>query len=74
MTCLPRGLCLRLLLARRGIAGILRIGVARDGERLLAHAWIEHDGRPLGEGESIGRFEPLLGNEEADRAASLLSR
>lgn len=75
MRCLPHALCLRRLLARRGIEGILRIGVARDGDRLLAHAWIEHEGRPLGEGEeSVGRFEPLLEAEEADRAASLLSR
>ena len=54
--------------------GVLRIGVARDEGRLLAHAWVEHEGRPLGEGEeSIARFEALLGAEEADRAVSLLS-
>ncbi|HKH43125.1 MAG TPA: lasso peptide biosynthesis B2 protein [Thermoanaerobaculia bacterium] len=74
MRCLARSLCLRRLLARRGIGATLRIGVAREGDRLLAHAWIEWEGRPLGEGESIARFEPLLGAEEADRAASLLSR
>jgi len=75
MRCLPHALCLRRLLARRGIEGVLRIGVAREGDRLLAHAWIEHEGRPLGEvEESIARFAPLLGAEETDRAASLLSR
>lgn len=74
MTCLPRAFCLRCLLARRGVAGILRIGVARDERRLLAHAWIEWDGKPLGEAEeSVARFAPLLGGEEADRAVSLLS-
>ena len=74
MRCLAHSLCLRRLLARRGIEGVLRIGVAREGDRLLAHAWIEWEGKPLGEAkESIGRFEPLLGAEEADRAASHLS-
>lgn len=75
MRCLPHALCLRRLLARRGIEGVLRIGVAREEARLLAHAWIEWEGKPLGEREeSITRFEPLLEVEEADRAASLLSR
>jgi hypothetical protein len=74
MRCLARSLCLRRLLAGRGIEGILRIGVAREEGRLLAHAWIEWEGKPLGEREeSIARFEPLLKGEEADRAASLLS-
>ena len=75
MRCLARSLCLRRLLARRGIAGVLRIGVAREDGRLLAHAWVEWEGKPLGDSEeSIARFEPLLGAEEADRAVSLLSR
>jgi hypothetical protein len=75
MRCLPHALCLRRLLARRGIEGVLRIGVARQEDRLLAHAWIEWEGKPLGEAEeSIARFEPLQGNEEADRAVSLLAR
>ena len=75
MRCLPHALCLRRLLARRGIVGVLRIGVARDEDRLLAHAWVEWEGKPLGEREdSIARFEPLVGAEEADRAVSLLSR
>lgn len=75
MRCLARSLCLRRILARRGIEGILRIGVAREKDRLLAHAWVEWEGKPLGEvEESIARFEPLLAAEEAGRAASLLSR
>jgi hypothetical protein len=74
MRCLPHALCLRRLLGRRGIEGILRIGVAREEDRLLAHAWVEWEGKPLGEAaESIARFEPLLAAEEAGRAASLLS-
>lgn len=60
MRCLARSLSLRRLLGKRGVEGVLRIGVARDGDRLLAHAWIEWEGRPLGEAEeSIARFEPM---------------
>jgi hypothetical protein len=44
--CLMRSLVLTRLLARRGIAGTLVIGV-RTGERFEAHAWVEHSGTPL---------------------------
>lgn len=61
MTCLPRALGLRWLLGRAGFAADLRIGVAREGDRLLAHAWVELDGRPLGEPEGEpSPFQPLL--------------
>jgi Transglutaminase-like superfamily len=60
MTCLPRTLGLRWLLGRAGIPTDLRIGVARQGGRLLAHAWVERDGVPVGEraGE-LSSFHPL---------------
>jgi hypothetical protein len=60
MRCLPRALCLRWLLGRLGIATALRIGVERRRGDLLAHAWVERDGRPVGEdGEVADRFAPL---------------
>jgi hypothetical protein len=43
--CLTRSLVLTALLARRGIAGTLVIGVRHDP--FAAHAWVEHGGRPL---------------------------
>jgi hypothetical protein len=49
MPCLPRALTLRWLLARHGIAAELRIGVARRAGELAAHAWVEWQGRALGE-------------------------
>lgn len=60
MTCLPRTLGLRWLLGRAGIPTDLRIGVARQGDQLLAHAWVERDGLPVGErsGE-LSSFHPL---------------
>jgi hypothetical protein len=44
--CLMQSLVLTGLLARRGIASSLVIGV-RPAEEFGAHAWVEHDGRPL---------------------------
>jgi len=44
--CLVRSVVLMALLARRGIASALVIGV-RPGTRFEAHAWIERDGQPL---------------------------
>ena len=63
-TCLPRALALRAMLRRRGIPAALEIGVRKDGERLRAHAWLVHDGRPIGEPEEVAaEFVPLLGPE-----------
>ncbi len=49
-TCLSRSLTLLRLLARRRIAGRLRVGVALDDGALDAHAWVEVVGVPLGRG------------------------
>jgi hypothetical protein len=60
MRCLPKALCLRWLLGRHGIVAELRIGVARQGGELSAHAWVERQGRPVGEAPEVGeRFSPL---------------
>jgi hypothetical protein len=44
--CLMRSLVLLSMLARRGVACRLVIGVRSDG-KFSAHAWIEHDDQPL---------------------------
>lgn len=49
-TCLRQSLALWWLLRRRGIPAELRIGVRKDGDALLAHAWVEQEGAPLGQG------------------------
>jgi hypothetical protein len=60
MRCLPKALCLRWLLGRHGIAAELRIGVARQGGELAAHAWVERQGRPVGGSPGVGeRFSSL---------------
>ena len=46
-TCLERSLALRRILAKRGIETQLRIGVRKESETLLAHAWLEREGKVL---------------------------
>ena len=54
--CLVRSLVLVRMLARRSLHGTLVIGVRRD-ERFAAHAWVEHEGRPV---LPDGDYERLL--------------
>lgn len=49
MTCLRKALVLRRLLGGRGVPSQLRVGVRRDGESLTAHAWLECEGRTVGD-------------------------
>jgi hypothetical protein len=59
-TCLRRSLLVGWLLRRDGIETVLRIGVNRDDGRFRAHAWIEHDGRPVGDDPDVARrFTPF---------------
>ena len=60
MTCLRRALALQKMLGQRGIAVELKIGVRKDDGQLNANAWLEYQGRPLGEPEKITeRFSAL---------------
>lgn len=45
--CLPRSLALLWWLKARGIQADLRIGVRKEGLELIAHAWVEYQGRVL---------------------------
>jgi hypothetical protein len=51
--CLEQSLSLHVLLGRRGIATDLRIGVHQLP--FYAHAWVEHQGRPINEREEFVR-------------------
>jgi len=56
-TCLTRSLLLVWLLGRRGMAGELRIGVRPVPGGIDAHAWVEHEGRPVNDAPGVsGRF------------------
>lgn len=64
MRCLQRALVLQWLLGRRSIRAELRIGARTEAGRLYAHAWLEHDGQPVGEPQGIAnRFAPLVACE-----------
>jgi hypothetical protein len=58
-TCLRRSLVLHRMLRKRGIAADFRIGIGKDGERLLGHAWVESDGNPILDNEVAARFRAL---------------
>lgn len=61
-TCLRQALVLWWLLAQRGIATQIRLGVVKDaGQALESHAWVERNGVVLIGGEtSQERFRVLL--------------
>lgn len=60
-TCLVRAIALETLLHREHVnSATVRVGVLRDEAALLAHAWIELDGRVLGDSPAhVGQFTPL---------------
>src|SRR5262245_55511208 len=59
-TCLVRALAVQALLARRGHASQLRLGVTGGGGRAFeAHAWLERDGRVLIGGPVEAHYVPL---------------
>ena len=49
ITCLPRSLTLWWILRRQGVAAELRMGVRRDSECIVAHAWVACNGVVIGE-------------------------
>ena len=62
-SCMVRSLTLQCLLKRHGLDSQLRLGVRKAGRRLEAHAWVEHQGRPLIEPANVGQnfapFDPI---------------
>jgi hypothetical protein len=46
-TCLAQALALNQWLHRHGLESIVQIGVSSHDGHFAAHAWVEHDGRPL---------------------------
>jgi hypothetical protein len=50
-TCLEQSLVLWYLLEKQGISARLRIGVRKSPGNFEAHAWVEHDGVALNQGE-----------------------
>jgi hypothetical protein len=57
--CLPRALATHAMLRRRGIASRLCLGVARQGQALAAHAWVEIGENEVVSDRQISRFTRL---------------
>ena len=59
-TCLPQALAAKVLLERGGHPARVRVGIGRtEGARLLAHAWVESEGRIVVGGTDLARYTPL---------------
>lgn len=60
-TCLVRAVALERMIARARVGpAVVKVGVLRQREELLAHAWIELDGRVVGDEPSrVSHFTPL---------------
>ena len=64
-TCLAQALAGQRLLAAHGHPSRLRIGVRKDGARLGAHAWLEHQGVVIvGQVSNLTDYHPLSGEGE----------
>lgn len=65
-SCLDRSLLLAWLLARRGIAFELQIGVMREVEVFKAHAWVECGASVLGNRDDVAEvYLPLVSKRSA---------
>jgi hypothetical protein len=62
LTCLTRSLALARMLARRGVATTVRIGVRTEHGALDAHAWVEWRGAPINDSvHALQPFAPFAG-------------
>lgn len=69
--CLTRSLALQAILARHGAQAQLRVGVARAGSGLAAHAWLELAGTVLNETFApTGAFTVMAGLKAAPEATA----
>lgn len=55
-TCLEAALLLHFLLSCMGFRTVCCLGVAMEDEKLIAHAWVELDGKVLGHELSVASF------------------
>lgn len=58
-SCLAQALAAHAMLRRRGIANQVCLGVARDGDKLAAHAWIEVGKDKILGGAEATAFTPI---------------
>ncbi|MBN2145761.1 MAG: lasso peptide biosynthesis B2 protein [Anaerolineales bacterium] len=63
MTCLRRSLVLQRMLAKRGIPTELHFGVRKQADGLVAHAWLEFEGQPIGQPETLTEQYAVLAGQ-----------
>ena len=63
-TCLSQAIAADAMLRRAGRTPTLRIGVAKEGADLEAHAWLELDGAVLVGDHDLHRYTPLESRPE----------
>lgn len=68
-TCLVRALAGWLMLRRRGIGALVRLGVRSESGRVSAHAWLVLGQRVLMGGEEAGGFQPIADAGHRARSA-----
>ena len=67
MTCLPKSLTLHRMLKRRGVDSQIKIGANKTPLGISAHAWVEVDGKAIGESEiTLATFNVLDAGEKTD--------
>ncbi len=66
LTCLKKALILLTLLRHRGIPTELKIGLAKDGSILQAHAWLEQNGQVMSDAPDVAQdYQAVLSLEAA---------
>ena len=65
-SCLEQSLVLWYLLESQRIPARFRIGVRKVGGKFEAHAWVEHQGRPLNQAEQVHQHYAAFEGEFAD--------
>ena len=59
-TCLVQALAAEWLIRRTGASAVVRFGVAREEQRIGAHAWVESGGRVVLGAEGADHFTPFI--------------
>ena len=67
--CLVRAVATNRMLKRHGIfGGRIRVGVRPEHEGIIAHAWVEHDGRVIGDTQAnVDRYVVMTGVQVVER-------
>jgi hypothetical protein len=60
MTCLVKSLTLQKILSRQNIPAQVKIGAQKIHDTICAYAWVEVDGKPIGEMDNVAQKFKVL--------------